>query len=157
MAKANEANILSLIEADHRKLDDLIAEAETAKGKKLYSLFNQIYTELNLHARGEEMSLYPAMREYKETASYVEEAETEHEEAEALAERMKNMEPDAPAFKELLSEFKAAIQHHVQEEESEIFAAVRQCMDEQQLLQLGQEFQQAKLKFQDDVKEALTR
>lgn len=157
MAKTNEANILSLIEADHRKLDDLIAEAEKGESKKLYSLFNQIYTELNLHARGEELSLYPAMREHKETAKFVEEAESEHEEAEALAERMKNMGPDAPAFKELLGEFKAAIQHHVQEEENEIFAAVRKCMDEQQLVQLGQEFQQAKLKFQDEVKEALTR
>lgn len=157
MAKTNEADILSLIEADHRKIDKLIADAEKAKGKTLYSLFNQIYTELNLHARGEELSLYPAMREYKQTAKFVEEAESEHEQAETIAEKMKQVEPEAPAFQEMLGELKAAIQHHVQEEENEIFAAVRQCMNEQQLQQLAQEFQQAKSKFQEDVKEALTR
>ena len=157
MAKATAQVVLSLIEADHRKVEKLFAEAEKAKGKKLYECFNQLYTELNLHARGEELSLYPAMREYEETEDYIEEAESEHEDSETMLEQLKQMEPDSPAFMELLGELKAAVMHHVEEEESEIFEAVRECMDEDQLVQLGQEFEQAKARFVEDVKVAMSQ
>lgn len=157
MAKAKQSDILSLIEADHRKVEQLLQEAATAKGKKIYDFFNQIYTELNLHARAEEMSLYPAMREFEETEQYIEAAEAEHEEAEVLLERLKNMEPGNAAFQELMGELKAAVQHHVQEEEREIFAAVRAVMDEEDLLELGEEFQLAKSRFEDEVKAAVAQ
>jgi hemerythrin superfamily protein len=155
MAKAKKQDVLSLIEADHRKVENLFEQAKNAEGKKLYDCFTQIYTELSLHARAEELSFYPAMREHEETEDYLEEAESEHAEAEVLLERLKNMKPDDPAFQEMLEELQKAVKHHVEEEESEIFAAARECMDEEELIELGQEFQQAKAGSEEDVKEAI--
>jgi hemerythrin superfamily protein len=75
MAKTKATDILSLIEAEHRQVKKLFAEAEKAKGAKLLEQFNQIYIALNLHARTEELVFYPAMREHEETEQYIEEAE----------------------------------------------------------------------------------
>lgn len=157
MPKSQQKDVLSLIEADHRKVEQLFEQAEKATGKKLYDSFGKIYTELNLHARAEELSFYPAMQEYKETKKFIEEAEAEHEQAEVLLEQIKQMKLDDPAFKNMLQELKAAVQHHVEEEENEIFAAVRQCMDEQQLIELGQEFQNVKPRLEEEVREAIVQ
>ncbi|MDZ8237698.1 MAG: hemerythrin domain-containing protein [Nostoc sp. ChiQUE01a] len=157
MAKTKATDILSLIEAEHRQVEQLFAEVEKAKGTKLHENFNQLYKALNLHARTEELVFYPALRDYEETEQYVEEAEEEHEEVSLILEEIKALKPSDPEFKEKLSELKEAVQYHVEEEESEIFSAVRECMDKQELTELGQEFQKAKAQVEPEIEAALTR
>jgi hemerythrin superfamily protein len=154
MAKAKD--VLALIEADHRKVEELFEQLEKAKSaKKTYEFLTQIYKEVNLHARAEELVFYPAMREYDETTEFIEEAESEHEEAEILLEQIKGMSPSDEQFQDKIEQLKEAIQHHVEEEESEIFKAVRECMDADQLKSLGQEFQEAKSKLEQEVVAAI--
>lgn len=156
MATARAKDILSLIEAEHRQVEQLFAEIETAENTKLYDYFNQIYKALNLHTRAEELVFYSAMQEYEETRKYIQEASEEHEEANALLEELKLLKPTDSEFKTKMSDLKKAVQHHVEEEESEIFSAVRKCMNQEQLTQLGQEFQEAKAKIEEDVEVAMT-
>ncbi|MBD2413266.1 hemerythrin [Nostoc calcicola FACHB-389] len=157
MAKTKATDILSLIEAEHRQVEQLFAEAEKAKGSKLNQHFNQLYKALSLHARTEELVFYPTLREYEETEQYVEEAEEEHEEVALILEEIKALKPTDPEFKEKMSELKDAVQYHVEEEESEIFSAVRECMNEQILAELGQEFQKAKAQLEPEIEAALTK
>ncbi len=153
--KAKSTDILSLIEAEHRQVENLFAEAEKVKGAKLVEQFNQIYIELILHTRTEELVFYPALREYEQTEQYVEEAEEEHEEISAILEEIKAFKPTQPEFKEKMSELKETLEHHVEEEESEIFNAVRECMSDRELTELGQEFQETKSKLVSNVEAAL--
>lgn len=154
MAKAKD--ILTLIEADHRKVEELFEELEKSKSsKKTYECLTQIYKELNLHAKAEELVFYPAMREYDETAELIEEAEEEHAEAETLLEQIKTMSPDDDQFKHKIEQLKKSVQHHVEEEESEIFEAVRECMEDGELKSLGKEFQDAKAKLEKEVVAAI--
>ncbi|MDZ8185954.1 MAG: hemerythrin domain-containing protein [Nostoc sp. ChiSLP02] len=157
MAKSKATDILSLIEAEHRQVEQLFAQAQKAKGSKLQETFNQLYKALNLHARTEELVFYPALREYEETEEYIEEAEEEHEDVSLLLEEIKALQPSDPEFKEKISELKEAVEHHVEEEESEIFNAVRESIDEQYLVELGQEFQKAKAQLEPEIEAALTR
>lgn len=151
MAKAKD--ILVLIEADHREVEKLFAEIENAKGaKKAQEIFNQIYKELNLHTKAEELVLYPAMQEYEETQEYIEEAEQEHNSAKILLEEMKALSPNDSEFKDKMQQLKEAVMHHVEEEEEEVFEAVRDCMDDKELQELGQEFQDAKARLEPDIK-----
>ncbi|MBE8991098.1 hemerythrin domain-containing protein [Nostoc sp. LEGE 12450] len=157
-AKANKdksTDILALIEAEHRQVEKLFAEVEKAKGEKLVEQFNQIYVALILHARTEELVFYPALREYEETEQYVEEAEEEHEEVSVILEEIKALKPTDPEFKEKMSELKETFEHHTEEEESEIFNAVRECMSDKELTELGQEFQETKAKLVSNVEAAL--
>lgn len=157
MTKAKAADILSLIEAEHRQVEKLFAQIEKAKGNKISGYFQEIYKTLNLHARTEELAFYPALREYEATQEYIEEAEEEHEEVAVLLEEIKAMEPTNPEFLDKISELKQAVQHHVEEEESEIFDAVRECMSPEELTELGAEFQEAKVKLEADVESALAQ
>ncbi|MEH2353884.1 hemerythrin domain-containing protein [Nostoc sp.] len=152
--QAKSADILSFIETEHRQVEKLFAEAEKVKGAKLVEQFNQIYIELILHAKTEELVFYPALRKYEETEQYVEEAEEEHEEVSVILEEIKALKPTQPEFKEKMSELKETLEHHL-EEESEIFNAVRECMSAQELTELGQEFQETKAKLVSNVEAAL--
>jgi hemerythrin superfamily protein len=156
MPKSKTQNILSLIEAEHRQVEKLFAEAEKADANELYECFNQIYKALTLHARTEELVFYPAMREYEETEQYIEEAEAEHEEAKILLEEIKSLKPTDSEFKTKIKSLKKAVQHHVEEEENEIFEAISECMSDRQLNDLGQEFQKTKAKLEEEVKTAMT-
>ncbi|BCL33751.1 hemerythrin domain-containing protein [Nostoc sp. MS1] len=120
------------------------------------NLFQEIYKALNLHARTEEVVFYPALREYEETQEYIEEAEEEHEDVSVLLEEIKAIQPNNPEFIEKISELKEAVQHH-EEEESEIFDAVRECISEEQLTALGEEFQKTKAKLEPDIEAALAQ
>ncbi|MFN6487608.1 MULTISPECIES: hemerythrin domain-containing protein [unclassified Nostoc] len=155
MAKAKATDIISLIEAEHRQVETLFAEAEKTKSAKLVEQFNKIYIELILHAKTEELVFYPALREYEETEQYVKEAEEEHEEILVILEEIKGLKPTKPEFKEKMSELKETLEHHVKEEENEIFNAVRECMSDKELTELGQEFQETKAKLTSNVEAAL--
>ncbi|MEH2166140.1 MAG: hemerythrin domain-containing protein [Nostoc sp.] len=152
--KAKAIDVLALIEAEHRKVEKLFAEAEKAKGANLVDQFNQIYIALILDARIKELVFYPALREYAETEQYVEEAKEEHEEVSVILEEIKALKPTNPQFKEKMSELKEALEHHV-EEESKIFNAVRECISDKELTELGQEFQETQAKLVSNVKAAL--
>src|SRR6476619_1473067 len=136
MAKGKNQDILELIATDHREVEQIFAQLENASSlEQLYQLFNQLYKELNLHSRAEELVFYPSLREYEDTDDMIEEAESEHEDAAALLEELKALSPDLPEFKAKIAELKEAVQHHVQEEEAEVFETARDCMDDQQLKQ----------------------
>jgi hemerythrin superfamily protein len=158
MANNQGTDILSLIATEHREVEQLFKEMEASKdSKKLQNYFNQIYTALNLHAQVEEFVFYPALREYKETEQYIEEAEEEHNSVKILLEQMKSLGPKDSEFETKLKHLKESVTHHVEEEESEIFDAVRKCMNEQKLQELGQTFQETKKRLEPDVKAELAR
>ncbi|KAF3890311.1 MULTISPECIES: hemerythrin domain-containing protein [Nostocales] len=156
MTQAKTKDILALIEIEHRQIEQLFAKVEQAEKIEIYNYFNQIYKALNLHTRTEEIVFYPAMQEYQETRKYIQEAEEEHEEANLLLEKIKNLKPTDSEFNVKINKLKEAVQHHVEEEESEIFSAVRKCMKEEQLVKLGQEFLRVKEKIAADVETAMT-
>lgn len=157
MTATQANNILSLIEIDHRKVEQLFKEIESAKGAKAIECFNQIYTELTLHAKAEELVFYPAMQSYEAAKQQIEEAEAEHNSAKILLEQMKLFNPANSEFQTKLMHLKQTTLHHVKEEEQEIFELVRESIEESELHQLGQEFQAAKSRLKADVELALTQ
>lgn len=86
---------------------------------------------------------------------YIEEAESEHEEAKILLEEMKLLNPSDTEFKTKIKQLKKAVQHHVEEKESGIFSALSDCMSDTQLNDLGKEFQTAKAKLESEVVAAM--
>lgn len=150
-------DILSLIESEHEQIRQLFEEIQSAKGKKVQTCFDNIYKGLTLHAQAEELVFYPAMREFKETEKYIEEAESEHNGAKILLEQMKSLKPEDAEFQTKLQHLIESVSHHLEEEESEIFAAVRKCMKAEQLQELAGEFETAKSRSQADVEESLAR
>ncbi|HEY9700698.1 MAG TPA: hemerythrin domain-containing protein [Trichocoleus sp.] len=162
MAKATsrektKQDIISVLESEHRYIEQLFDALENVKdtAKKSEQSFDELYKVLSLHAYGEELVFYPAMRDYEQTAEYVEEAEEEHNSVKILLEQMKQLSSKDKEFQVKLKHIKEMMMHHVEEEENEIFKVVRQCMDEKMLLLLAQEFEVTKTKMLPEVEEAI--
>lgn len=144
--------IFELLKKDHRKVEKLFSEIEeTDDSKKRQKLFEQIYKELSMHAEAEELTFYAAMREYEETEALLDEAEEEHVEVKVMLEEMKSLDAASPEFAKKIITLKNAVQHHVEEEESEVFPTVEECMDDEELEQLADEFKQTKTHLQEEM------
>jgi hemerythrin superfamily protein len=136
---------LDLLKQDHqavKSLFDQIDDAEDAKQRK--KLFDQIDTELNIHAHIEETVFYPEMQKIDELKEMVEEALEEHQEVKTLLEEMEALDPENEQFSASLEELMENVEHHVAEEEDEMFPKVREQCDQATLDRLGEQLESAK-------------
>ena len=113
-----------LLEADHRKVEDLFARIEAAEGDARTPLVRELEENLKAHMALEEEVVYPAM-EPVTGAEAVEEGNKEHELARKTLAEMIALAPDEPGFGGALEAVKAGIEHHVEEEEGEVFPKLR--------------------------------
>ncbi|HEY9027975.1 MAG TPA: hemerythrin domain-containing protein [Burkholderiaceae bacterium] len=122
---------LQLLTAEHREVKamfqqyDKLAEAG-GKGDERMLLASQICVALALHTQIEEEILYPAAREaLTHDADIVDEAYVEHASAKSLVAQLKTMTSDQPLFDAKVKVLGEYIDHHVKEEESELFPKLR--------------------------------
>jgi hemerythrin superfamily protein len=138
-------NALEILKQDHQKVKGLFLEARHATdiGKRK-DLFNQIDTELEVHAHIEETVFYPAIEDHEELKDMVTEALEEHEEAKSLLEELEELGVESHEFGSKLQQLMEAVEHHVEEEEGEMFPKIREVFEEDELEQLGQDLESAK-------------
>jgi hemerythrin superfamily protein len=141
-------NALELLKEDHQKVSSLFEQAEvTEKEQQKKRLFEQIATELETHTHIEETIFYPALKEHEELQDLVAEAFEEHKQVKTLIREMNNLTDGSEKFDAKLKVMMENVEHHVEEEENEMFPQVEQFFDESQLEQLGQQMQAAKKEF----------
>jgi iron-sulfur cluster repair protein YtfE (RIC family) len=136
-------DVIKLLETDHREVEDLFAKAETTTGAAKQQVISKIASELTLHAEVEEEIVYPAMRQAG-LSDLVDEAEQEHSKVKELVSRLETMDGASDDVDSLLTELKADVQHHVEEEESEGFPKLRDAVDQATLQELATRVQGAK-------------
>jgi len=132
-------SVIKLIEQDHREVEELFSQFEQSGDK---SLAMKICTELDAHSEAEEKAFYPVVRDEVD-GGLVKEAEKEHGEARQLIGRIKQTS-DSDHLAELVAELKQDVEHHVQEEESEMLPKARESLGESRLSEIGRAFQEAK-------------
>jgi len=137
---SSEQDAITLLETDHRRFEDLLKQGEgtterTVKGRT--ELLKTLTTELNLHELIEEKLLYPALEAHPEARDIVLEGYQEHHVADVLTRELHQVAADdeqwAPKFKVL----KESLQHHIQEEEGEMFRKARGIFSREELAALG--------------------
>jgi iron-sulfur cluster repair protein YtfE (RIC family) len=136
-------DVIKLLETDHREVEDLFAKAESTSGAAKQQVVTKIASELTLHAEVEEQIVYPAMREAG-LDEIVDEAEQEHSRVKELVAQLEAMDATGDGVDAVLSELKAEVQHHVEEEESEGFPKFRDNVDQAELQALASRVQEAK-------------
>jgi hemerythrin superfamily protein len=132
-------DVVAKIEHDHREVEDLFAEFEQSEDR---AIAMQICDELEAHTAAEEAEVYPVIAEVADE-EMTEHAEEEHDEAKALIRQIRATS-DADELRSLVGELKAAIAHHVAEEESEMLPMARDLLTEERLEELGEKFDEAK-------------
>jgi hemerythrin superfamily protein len=134
-------DVATLIEQDHREVEGLFAKFKQTGDT---SVVEKICEELERHAVGEERAVYPVVADEVPGGKQMsDEAVNEHKEARQLIGRIKNTK-DADHLSSLVTELEQAIQHHVQEEETELLPKAREALDGSRLEQMGEDFETAK-------------
>jgi hypothetical protein len=137
---SGEVDAIELLETDHRRMEALLAQGEetTARGVKTRTaLLDTLTRELNVHELIEEKVLYPALQSHPQAKDIVLEGYQEHHVADLLVRELHGLARDneqwGPKFKVL----KENIEHHIKEEEGEMFRTARGIFTREELQQLG--------------------
>jgi hemerythrin superfamily protein len=137
------SDAIQLIKEDHRLLEGLFEQLQAGTDDRR-TLVEEITARLTAHSRAEEREVYPAIKKADPAeGDEVDHAYHEHQEAEHLLGKVRNL-IGSPHFDEALTQFVAAVKHHVDEEESEVLPALEKAVDRDTLGRLGDAFDKAR-------------
>jgi hemerythrin superfamily protein len=146
-----EMNIQDIIRMDHQKVNVLFGQiASTDDPQKIQEYFGQIYKDLTVHAEAEEQVVYPAVRPFY-GESDTQELYNEQAEMKVMLDRIKAMSPATAEFKQQVKQLQDAVMDHVRQEESTMFAAIRNNCSDEQKEQLATQFKTAKSQLQQQL------
>jgi hemerythrin superfamily protein len=140
-------NALTLLKTDHDKVKRLLAELEstTERGVKTREeLFATIQRELTVHEIIEEEIFYPALKNHPKATDIVLEAYEEHGVVDTLMGELEGLPVDDETWGPKAKVMKENIEHHIEEEEGEIFKQARQVFDDAELAELGRQMDDRK-------------
>ena len=148
---------LELLKADHDRVKKLLSELEDSKEEPqdLRELYNQIKLELKIHEHLEETLLYPVLREHSESRQLALEGFVEHHTANVVLNELALDKVGSDNFKAKAKVLKELVEHHIEEEEGELFDQARELLGEERLSEMGQRMQDMKARELQDP-EALT-
>ena len=109
-------NAITLLKADHRKVEELFEKYEKAKGKKAATA-QKICMELIVHTTIEEELFYPACEEAGVEEDLLDEGFVEHDGAKVLIAELREGSPDDDFYDAKVKVLSEMIEHHVNEEE----------------------------------------
>ena len=118
---------LSMLLDDHRKVKKIFSDFKTEKdAAKKQSMVSEACTDLTVHAQIEEQHFYPFLRDQDEKTfgDLLDEALVEHNSAKILISELQKMGPDDELFDAKFTVLGEYVNHHVKEEENEIFPKV---------------------------------
>lgn len=129
MAQTESADAIALLKADHRKVEDLFGEFDSARdADRKQALAEQICNELKVHTMIEEEIFYPAFSG-KIEADLLKEAYVEHDGAKVLVNDILGSDPEDEFYEAKVKVLSEEIKHHVKEEEMPGEGMFTQCRE----------------------------
>jgi iron-sulfur cluster repair protein YtfE (RIC family) len=142
-------NPFTLLKADHKKVAGIMEkiDATTERGiKTREELFAQLKSELEIHTRIEETILYPALKEIDKTRDITFEAFEEHRLVKQLLTELDKMGKNEEQWTAKFTVLKENVEHHVEEEEGEMFPKAVKALSQEEVDSLGTQLEAAKEK-----------
>jgi hemerythrin-like domain-containing protein len=138
---------LALLKEDHDKAKKLMAELEdtTERGVKTREQkWTKLLKELTIHENIEEEIFYPALAEHPKAKDIVLEAMEEHHLVDDIVEQLKDTPFDDEHWAAKFKVTKENVEHHIEEEETEMFKVSRQVFSKEELEELGSRLEATK-------------
>jgi hemerythrin superfamily protein len=144
-----DMNIQDAIRLDHGKVNTLFTQLLASNDpQKIQEYFGQIYKDLSAHAEAEEQVVYPRVRPFY-GQNDTQELYDEQAEMKKVLEQIKALNPsNIEQFKGQIKQLMDAVGDHMRQEESSMFAAIRNNLNTEQSEQLATEFKAAKTEIQ---------
>lgn len=132
-------DIYSYLKKDHRKVSELMTQVLIARAPaQRERIFAEIKESLTLHAETEQETFYAALKKEKLTQEKIEDAEADHAEIKHYMTKLSVMPVESEKWLQVFGEFKHAVEHHVQDEESRIFAKAKKILSDKDAELLGE-------------------
>jgi hypothetical protein len=149
---------IEMLERDHRRLEALFKKgaATTTRGSKVRrEVLDALTAELVVHERIEEKVLYPALKRHADARDIVLEGYQEHHVADVIVRELHRMPPTDERWGAKLKVLQENIEHHIEEEEGDMFKTARSVLSRAQLEALGRKM--AAMKAEARTKRAAKR
>jgi hemerythrin superfamily protein len=149
---------ITLLTADHAKVKKLFKEfvdlkEEDGSAEDKSALVTLICNELKVHTAIEEEIFYPAVRKAIDDGGLMDEALVEHAGAKELIAQLQDMSPDDELYDAKVTVLGEQIQHHVKEEEGEMFPKARKAKVDSEALGVQMAERKAELMAETDSDE----
>jgi len=131
---------ITLLKNDHEKVSAIFEKLEPTTERALKTreeLFAKLKAELDVHAHIEETIFYPAIKDAAETRAITLEGYEEHHVVKILLSELASMPVDTEQWTAKLKVLKENVEHHVEEEEDEMFKSVRKILTKEEIDNLG--------------------
>jgi hemerythrin-like domain-containing protein len=137
---------IALLVADHNRVRGLIARYKDAQEadnqREASALAAELFTELDIHMAAEEKVFYRAVKERSdEISDDVDEGFEEHHVAKVLIDEIECLDAGSDPWVAKMTVLIENVEHHVDEEEEELFPAVRSSSDSSWRNDLGQQLE----------------
>jgi len=150
-------NAIKMLKQQHREVEKLFKRFEAAKsGEARQETFNEIADALAVHATIEERHFYPAVKN-EQTEDILLESVEEHLEVKRVIADLLDMDPDDDEFEAKVKVLQENFEHHVEEEETQLFPKVERSFGADALEQIGalMEETQEELKREGNPRDAI--
>ena len=145
---------IAMLKADHDKVKELLSrlESTTERGVKTREeLFATIKGELAVHETIEEEIFYPALKEHPKAKELVLEGYEEHHVVDTVMAELEGLDVSDETWGAKAQVMKENVEHHIEEEEGEMFKQARQVFDPQELEDLGTRMADRKVAAQREM------
>ena len=136
-------DMLSLLEQEHQEVSTLLKEILAHPRKPDLDKIQHVKQALELHTQIEEKLLYPKAEKEKEASELIADAYKEHQEVKDLLKELKS-DAEADELIKYCEQIQIGVEHHVKEEEGELFPLLRKLWDKETLQDLGEKMQEMK-------------
>jgi len=143
-------NAFNLLKEDHKRVAGIFEKLEPTTERALKTreeLFTKLNDELEVHAAVEEQIFYPVLKEAAETREITFEAFEEHRVVKELLKELASTSKDTEEWTAKLTVLKENVEHHVEEEEGEMFKKARKVLTDDEAEELGSRMEAAKKKL----------
>lgn len=135
-------SIYDELKADHDKAKSVLEKLSEMKrpSKAKQKMFDELKLELTVHFRAEEKHFYDRLKQEKEAKDKVLEGDEEHHVADVLLKELSRLDPADETWQAKLAVLKENIEHHIEEEESEIWDEAREILSDEEAEEIGEAF-----------------
>ncbi len=136
-----------LLKSDHEKVAGIMEKIDGTTERALKTreeLFTQLKTELDIHAEIEEKIFYPVLEKAEESRDITLEAFEEHRLVKQLLNELAAEAKDDETWTAKFTVLKEQVEHHVEEEEGELFKKARKVLSKEEIEELGARMAEAK-------------
>ena len=148
-------SIYNLLKADHQTVREIFEQMESTGGQATRErLVTRLKLELLAHAEAEDTVFYKPLRIANDARDIILEAEEEHRVVTRLLGELERMSTDDEKWKARVTVLMELVEHHVQEEEGEIFKKAKAIFSAELELELGAAFLAEKRRLQAGMRAA---